>query len=129
MDQVNNDLCLNEALIVIEDKIITISGKKLSYFGIPTPQSRGELSNNLIKELSYDTALLDAQDECTMSYKRAIEVLDRCLQDIQSNLMLMGVVVVVLAGDFKQTLLVIEIGTAADEINACLKASYLWTKV
>ncbi|GFT81001.1 ATP-dependent DNA helicase [Trichonephila clavipes] len=41
----------------------------------------------------------------------------------------MGGVVVLLAGDFKQTLPVIERGTAADEINACLKASYLWTKV
>ncbi|GFY16996.1 ATP-dependent DNA helicase [Trichonephila clavipes] len=38
MDQVNNDLCLNEALIHIEDKIIRISGKKLSDFGMPTPQ-------------------------------------------------------------------------------------------
>ncbi|GFS93187.1 ATP-dependent DNA helicase [Trichonephila clavipes] len=41
----------------------------------------------------------------------------------------MGGVVVLLAGDFRQTLPVIERGTAADEIDACLKASYLWTKV
>ncbi|GFV87198.1 ATP-dependent DNA helicase [Trichonephila clavipes] len=41
----------------------------------------------------------------------------------------MGGVVVLLAGDFRQTLPVIERGTAADEINACLKASYLWIKV
>ncbi|XP_050348921.1 uncharacterized protein LOC126772562 [Nymphalis io] len=64
-----------------------------------------------------------------MSHKRAIEALDRCLQDIQSNRKLMGGVVVLLAGDFRQTLPVIERGTAADEINACLKASYLWSKV
>ncbi|KAG5883852.1 hypothetical protein JTB14_034822 [Gonioctena quinquepunctata] len=68
-------------------------------------------------------------DECTMSHKRAIEALDRCLQDIQSNRKLMGGVVVLLAGNFRQTLPVIERGTAADEINACLKASYLWPKV
>ncbi|GBP04500.1 hypothetical protein EVAR_3878_1 [Eumeta japonica] len=61
MNQVNDDLCLNEALTLIEDKIITISGKKLSDFGMPTPQRRGELSTDLIKELSYNTALLDAQ--------------------------------------------------------------------
>ncbi|GBP88959.1 hypothetical protein EVAR_87731_1 [Eumeta japonica] len=65
-------------------------------------------------------------DECTMSHKRAIEALDR-LQDIQSNRKLMGGVVVLL-GDFRQTLPVIERGTA-DEISACLKTSYLWTKV
>ncbi|GFX01448.1 ATP-dependent DNA helicase [Trichonephila clavipes] len=82
MDQVNNDLCFNEALRHIEDKIIRIYGKKLSNFGMPTPQRRGELLTDLIKELSYNTALLDTQR-----------------------------------------------GTAADEINACLKASYLWTKV
>ncbi|GFY13975.1 ATP-dependent DNA helicase [Trichonephila clavipes] len=41
----------------------------------------------------------------------------------------MGGVVVLLAGDFRQTLHVIERGTSEDEINACLKASYLWTKV
>ncbi|GFS87717.1 ATP-dependent DNA helicase [Trichonephila clavipes] len=60
MDRVNN-MCLNEALIHIEDKIIRISGKKLSDFGIPTPQRRGELSTDLIKELSYNIALLDTQ--------------------------------------------------------------------
>ncbi|GFW89695.1 uncharacterized protein TNCV_1025791 [Trichonephila clavipes] len=61
MDQVNNDHCLNKALIHIEDKIIRISGKKLSDFGMPTPQRRGELSTDLIKELSYNIALLDTQ--------------------------------------------------------------------
>ncbi|GFV83711.1 ATP-dependent DNA helicase [Trichonephila clavipes] len=40
----------------------------------------------------------------------------------------MGGVVMLLAGDFRQTLHVIERSTATDEINACLKA-YLWTKV
>ncbi|GFW48236.1 ATP-dependent DNA helicase [Trichonephila clavipes] len=61
MDQVNNDICLNEALIHIEDKITRISGKKLSDFGMPTPQRRGELSTDLIKELSYNIASLDTQ--------------------------------------------------------------------
>ncbi|GFX12678.1 ATP-dependent DNA helicase [Trichonephila clavipes] len=245
MDQVNNDLCLNEALIHIDDKIIRIFGKKLSDFGMPTPTRRGELSTDLIKELSYNIALLDTQvseteprllpehkdiynkilqrvelgegglffleapgstgktfllnlllakirkdrnvalavassriaatllsggwtahsvfklplnlaseetptcnisknsargallqqcklivlEECTMSHKRAIEALYRCLQDIQNNRKLMGGVVMFLAGYFRQILSVTERGTAADEINACLKASYLWTKV
>ncbi|GFX51129.1 ATP-dependent DNA helicase [Trichonephila clavipes] len=66
-------------------------------------------------------------DVCTMSHKRAIEELDSCLQDIQRNGMLMGGVVVLLAGDFRQTLPVIEKGTAADETNAYLKI-YRWKK-
>ena len=56
-----------------------------------------------------------------MSHKRAVEALNRSLQDIRDNRALMGGVVVLLAGDFRQTLPVIERGTPADEINACLK--------
>lgn len=41
----------------------------------------------------------------------------------------MGNVLVVLAGDFRQTLPVIPKSTAADELNACLKASFLWKYV
>ncbi|KIH54434.1 hypothetical protein ANCDUO_15421 [Ancylostoma duodenale] len=68
-------------------------------------------------------------DECTMAHKRALEALDRTLQDIRGNNRLMGGAVVVLAGDFRQTLPVIPRSTTADELNACLKASYLWRHV
>ncbi|GFV33800.1 transposable element Tc1 transposase [Trichonephila clavipes] len=61
LDQVNNDLCLNEAMIHIEDKIIRISGKKFSDFGMPTSPRREELLTDFIKELSYNIALLDTQ--------------------------------------------------------------------
>jgi len=65
-------------------------------------------------------------DECTMSHKRALEALNRTMQDLQRNKRIMGGVVVVLAGDFRQTLPVIPRSTPADELNACLKASSLW---
>lgn len=68
-------------------------------------------------------------DECTMSHKKAIEALDRTMKDIKGNQKLMGGMVVLLAGDFRQILPVIAKGTAADEINACLKASTLWQNV
>ncbi|CAF4993036.1 unnamed protein product, partial [Rotaria sp. Silwood1] len=68
-------------------------------------------------------------NECTMSHKHALEALDRTLQDLRSNQALMGGVVVLLAGDFRQTLPVIPRGTVADELKACLKASYLWRHV
>ncbi|KAM4034540.1 ATP-dependent DNA helicase PIF1-like [Anomaloglossus baeobatrachus] len=68
-------------------------------------------------------------DECTMSHKKALEAVDRLLQDLRSNKYIMGGVVVVLAGDFRQTLPVIPRSTPADKLNACLKASYLWKKV
>ncbi|CAG9791745.1 unnamed protein product [Diatraea saccharalis] len=66
---------------------------------------------------------LELKDECTMSHKRAVEALNRSLLDIRSNETLMGGAVVVLTGDFRQTLPVIEKGTPANEMNACLKAS------
>ncbi|KIH47189.1 hypothetical protein ANCDUO_22754 [Ancylostoma duodenale] len=68
-------------------------------------------------------------DECTMAHKRAREALDRTLQDLRGNNRLMGGAVVVLAGDFRQTLPVIPRSSPADELNACLKSSYLWRHV
>ncbi|XP_055922687.1 uncharacterized protein LOC129953463, partial [Eupeodes corollae] len=41
----------------------------------------------------------------------------------------MGGMVVLLAGDFRQTLPVIQRGTPADEIQACIKSSSLWPTV
>jgi hypothetical protein len=68
-------------------------------------------------------------DECSMAHKRSLEALDRTLQDIRGNNRTMGGTVIVLAGDFRQTLPVIPRSTPADELNACLKASYLWRHV
>ncbi|XP_044591373.1 uncharacterized protein LOC123269604 [Cotesia glomerata] len=68
-------------------------------------------------------------DECTMAHKKAIEALNRTLQDIRGCNQLMGGVVVLLAGDFRQTLPVVPRGTRADEIQACIKSSFLWPSV
>ncbi|UYV67936.1 hypothetical protein LAZ67_5002546 [Cordylochernes scorpioides] len=68
-------------------------------------------------------------DECTMAHKIALEALDRTLQDIRDDPQPMGGLVVLLAGDFRQTLPVVTRGTPADELNACLKYSYLWSHI
>ena len=68
-------------------------------------------------------------DECTMSHKRMFEAVDRTLKDIRGSNQLMGGMLVVLAGDFRQTLPVITGGTPADELQACLKSSTLWHHV
>lgn len=68
-------------------------------------------------------------DECTMAHKRALEALDRTLKDLRNNQYLFGGTMILLAGDFRQTLPVIPRSTAADEINACLKSSNLWRYV
>lgn len=41
----------------------------------------------------------------------------------------MGNLTVLLAGDFRQILPVVARGTPLDELNACLKASYLWNNI
>jgi hypothetical protein len=68
-------------------------------------------------------------DECTMAHKRALEAINRTLQDIRMCTTVMGGVTVMLSGDFRQTLPVIPKGTKADEIKACLKSSKLWRQV
>ena len=61
-----------------------------------------------------------------MAHKRALEALDRTMKDLRGNTRIMGGAVVVLAGDFRQTVPVVQRGTPANELNACLRASYLW---
>lgn len=68
-------------------------------------------------------------DECTMAHKKSLEALDRMLKDFRNNSLLFGGALIVLAGDFRQTLPVIPRSTPADELNACLKSSYLWHHV
>ncbi|UYV62971.1 hypothetical protein LAZ67_2002684, partial [Cordylochernes scorpioides] len=68
-------------------------------------------------------------DECTMAHKHSLEALDRTLRNLKGNNKLMGGILLLLAGDFRQTLPVIPRSTPADEINACLKASVLWKHI
>ncbi|GBM86264.1 hypothetical protein AVEN_264514-1 [Araneus ventricosus] len=68
-------------------------------------------------------------DEISMMHKHGLEAVNRTLQDLRGNKDLMGGLIVVLAGDFQQTLPVIPRGTMADEIKACLKSSYLWKQI
>uniref|UniRef100_A0A0K8UVS5 ATP-dependent DNA helicase n=1 Tax=Bactrocera latifrons TaxID=174628 RepID=A0A0K8UVS5_BACLA len=56
-------------------------------------------------------------------------IIDRTLRDLRGNQKLFGGAMILLAGDFRQTLPVIPRSTAADEINACLKTSVLWKYV
>ncbi|XP_037931573.1 ATP-dependent DNA helicase PIF1-like [Teleopsis dalmanni] len=68
-------------------------------------------------------------DECTMAHKPALEALDRTLKDLRNDWKCFGGAMILLSGDFRQTLLVIPKSTAADELNACLKSSNLWRYV
>ena len=68
-------------------------------------------------------------DECTMAHKKSLEALNRTMMDLRGNQQLFGGALLLLSGDFRQTLPVIPRSTPADEINACLKSSTLWRRV
>ena len=51
------------------------------------------------------------------------------LKDIRNNDLLIGGITVLFSGDFRQILPIIPKGTKIDELNACLKYSYLWNKI
>ncbi|XP_061395853.1 ATP-dependent DNA helicase PIF1-like, partial [Musca vetustissima] len=64
-----------------------------------------------------------------MAHKKSLEALDRTLQDLRDNQQPFGGALILLAGDFRQTLPVLSRSTPADELNACLKSSHLWRYV
>lgn len=68
-------------------------------------------------------------DEITNANKESLEAVDRTMQELRGNNNIMGNCVVLLSGDFRQTLPVVTRGTPADELNACLKSSYLWEQI
>jgi ATP-dependent DNA helicase PIF1 len=61
-----------------------------------------------------------------MAHKKSLEALDRILKHLRNNQNQFGSAMVLLSGDFRQTLLVVSRSTQADELNACLKSSNLW---
>ncbi|XP_073820577.1 uncharacterized protein [Musca autumnalis] len=64
-----------------------------------------------------------------MAHKRALEAVDRTMKDLRGDLRRFGGALILLSGDFRQKLPVIPKSSAADELNACLKSSFLWRHV
>jgi len=56
-----------------------------------------------------------------MAHKHSLEALNRTMRYVNDNIRLFGSVLVLLSGDFKQTLPIIPRVIYADEINSCLK--------
>ncbi|XP_063993665.1 uncharacterized protein LOC135171207 [Diachasmimorpha longicaudata] len=68
-------------------------------------------------------------DESTMAHKYSLEALHRTMQDLNGSNELFGGAILLLSGDFRQTLPVIPRSTFADEINSSSKHSFLWRSV
>ncbi|GFQ74050.1 ATP-dependent DNA helicase [Trichonephila clavata] len=144
----------NEALISIEDMCLIMSNKLLIQLGLTAPNRpmhdafnqewhRERLYDlNTLKELiQTNLPLLNEQQKyvfetlmkVTNDETGGIYFLDapgdRTLKDLRSNNNRFGGAMILLAGDFRQTLPVIPRSTPADELNACLKSSNLWKHV
>ncbi|UYV63668.1 hypothetical protein LAZ67_2005272 [Cordylochernes scorpioides] len=105
-----------------------------SLFKLPLNLYDDELAVcNIVKQSATSKILQQSSlfiwDECTMAHRRSIETLDRTLRDLRDNNSIMGGVTFLFVGDFRQTLPVIPKGTRADEVNACLKRSHIWSSI
>ncbi|CAI9266057.1 unnamed protein product [Lactuca saligna] len=72
------------------------------------------------------TCQLIIWDEATMAKRSALEALDDLLQDLMDSTEIFGGKVVVLGGDFRQTLSVVRNGNKSNTIAVCLTNSHLW---
>ena len=68
-------------------------------------------------------------DEAPMTNKLAFEALDRTLRDLTGNSQPMGGMCMLLCGDFRQILPVIQGGTRGNIVDSCLKKSFLWDHI
>ena len=68
-------------------------------------------------------------DECLMTHRHCFEALDRTFQDLRDSHKRFGGVTMIFAGDFQQILPVIQKGSRADIVGACLRSSYLWNDI
>ena len=105
-----------------------------STFGIPLTLAHNDSPVSSIKKNSNHAEMLRKTsliviDECSALHRRAYEVVDDLLQDMKDTTSLFGNIPVLIAGDFRQTLPVVQRGNAPDQLAACLKNSRLWSQV
>lgn len=65
-------------------------------------------------------------DEAAMAHKLAFNAVDRSFREIRGNILPFGGMTVILGGDWKQTLPVIEFSTPSHQINATIKTADWW---
>ncbi|XP_044254890.1 ATP-dependent DNA helicase pif1-like [Tribolium madens] len=99
-----------------------------SRFRLPVPIT--ENSTSLLKAQSDEaTVIRDAKliiwDEVTMTTRTAFELVDRTLKDLCRNDRLFGGKCVILEGDFKQCLPVVQNGDRTAIVANCIKSSIL----
>lgn len=84
--------------------------------------------NSAMAKVLQQTAII-LLDEFTMMHKKSLEAINHTMEDLRGNQNVFGGALILLSGDFRQTLPVITCSTLVDEIKACLKSSFLWRYV
>ncbi|XP_065318878.1 uncharacterized protein LOC135926873 [Gordionus sp. m RMFG-2023] len=95
-----------------------------SGFKLPVPIFETSTSHmNLHSSLALDikNSKLIIIDEATMMTKHALRCIDRLLKDIMKNSHPFGGKIILLGGDFRQTLPVVPKGSKVDIIESCIK--------
>ncbi|XP_076888979.1 uncharacterized protein LOC143539586 [Bidens hawaiensis] len=99
-----------------------------------TEDSQCQVKGNTdVSDLLKKTSLI-IWDEAPMIHQHAFEALDRTLKDVMKGDLantsesLFGGKVVVLGGDFRQILHVVQNGTRNECVNATISSSYIWSK-
>ena len=64
-----------------------------------------------------------------MAHKGGLEALNKSLKEVRRSDKPFGGVSMLLSGDMRQILPVVPRGTPADELDACIKSSYLWGNI
>ncbi|KAL4559204.1 hypothetical protein LXL04_031338 [Taraxacum kok-saghyz] len=103
-----------------------------SRFKIPLDLTEGttcRISKQCSLAVLIKSSKLIIWDEAPMAKRTAIEALDDLLRDLMDSETIFGGKVVVLGGDFRQTLPVIPNGSKSDTINACLTNSRIWSSL
>ncbi|XP_067949939.1 ATP-dependent DNA helicase PIF1-like [Watersipora subatra] len=113
-----------------------LPGSRTAHSALKLPLKLARTENSVcnIKNTSETAQLLQqcvfiVWDECTMLHKLAFEALSLTLKELRENNRFFGGVTLLLSGDFHQTLFVIQRDRPADEINVCIKSSFLWPSV
>ncbi len=85
-------------------------------------------TNSALPELLCKTSTI-IWDEAPTCHRFSVEAFDRTLQDVMKSDQPFGGIVVVLGGDFRQTLPIIPKGKREDIVGATLTRSHLWLHV
>ncbi|XP_070494675.1 uncharacterized protein [Chironomus tepperi] len=100
-----------------------------SGFKLPVPlldTSVSSMRMNSPEAKNIRQAALIVIDEITMLPKTGLRCIDKLLREIMNCEKIFGGKVIVVGGDFRQTLPVVPRGTRTDIIECCIKSSPLW---